>query len=74
MFFFGLKRQIFRLYYTRRSQPPMLTQIVWDYIKWTNDLTTEREFIAGIIWDLHEEFQYWESKMVEVMNEHGVNF
>jgi len=55
-----------RLYYTRRSQPPMLTQIVWDYIKWTNDLTTEREFIAGIIWDLHEEFQYWESKMVEV--------
>jgi len=55
-----------RLYYMRRSQPPMLTQIVWDYIKWTNDLAREREFIAGIIWDLHEEFQYWEKKMVEV--------
>ena len=56
----------FRVYYTRRSQPPVFAQLVQDYLTWTNDLTTERQFIAGVVWHLDQEFQFWQSSMVNV--------
>jgi len=55
-----------RLYYTARSQPPVFALMVWDYINSTNDPTTERQFIASIIWSLDKEFQFWEARMVSV--------
>ena len=57
---------ISRVYYTRRSQPPVFAQLVQDYLTWTNDLTTERQFIAGVVWHLDQEFQFWQSTMVNV--------
>lgn len=55
-----------RLYYTMRSQPPVFAQMVWDYLNWTNDLTNQRQFIAGIVWQLEAEFQFWQGRMVDI--------
>ena len=44
----------------------MFAQLVQDYLTWTNDLTTERQFIAGVVWQLDQEFQFWQSTMVNV--------
>ena len=44
----------------------MFAQLVQDYLTWTNDLTTERQFIAGVVWHLDQEFQFWQSSMVNV--------
>ena len=55
-----------RVYYAKRSQPPLFTQIVWDYLNATNNPRTSREFIAEVIWDLDEEFRFWRSRMVNV--------
>lgn len=56
----------FRIYYARRSQPPVFTQLVNDYLNWKNDLTTERTVIAGVVWHLHEEFKFWQTRMVNI--------
>ena len=56
----------FRKYYERRSQPPVFAQLVDDYVTATNDLSTEREFLAGVVWDLHDEFQFWQQRMVDI--------
>lgn len=55
-----------RVYYAKRSQPPLFTQIVWDYLNATNNPRTSREFIAEVIWDLDAEFKFWRSRMVNV--------
>ena len=55
-----------RLYYTRRSQPPVFAQIVHDYITSLDDPTTERTFIASVIWELEQEFQFWQGRMVNI--------
>merc|ERR550534_2182416 len=55
-----------RLYYTRRSQPPVFTQLVNDYLSSKNDPTTERLDIASVVWHLDQEFKFWQSKMVNV--------
>ena len=56
----------FRLYYTRRSQPPVFTQLVNDYLSSKNDPTTERLDIASVVWHLDQEFKFWQTKMVSV--------
>lgn len=55
-----------RVYYSRRSQPPMFAQIVQDYIDFTDDLTTRREFISEVVWQLEEEFNFWKQRMVNI--------
>merc|ERR1719376_1417660 len=55
-----------RVYYEKRSQPPLFTQIVWDYLNVTNNPQTSREFIAEVIWDLEDEFRFWTNRMVNV--------
>jgi len=55
-----------RVYYTKRSQPPLFTQMVWDYLTVTNNPETSREFIAEVIWQLDDEFKFWMKRMVNV--------
>eukprot|EP00090_Calanus_glacialis_P007349 TRINITY_DN15795_c0_g1_i1.p1 TRINITY_DN15795_c0_g1~~TRINITY_DN15795_c0_g1_i1.p1 ORF type:complete len:576 (-),score=166.82 TRINITY_DN15795_c0_g1_i1:129-1856(-) len=55
-----------RVYYTKRSQPPLFTQMVWDYLNVTNNPETSREFIAEVIWQLDDEFKFWMNRMVNV--------
>jgi len=55
-----------RVYYTKRSQPPLFTQMVWDYLNITNNPETSREFIADVIWQLDDEFKFWMTRMVNV--------
>merc|ERR1719410_1665864 len=49
-----------RVYYTRRSQPPVFTQLVNDYLSSKNDPTTERLDIASVVWHLDQEFKFWQ--------------
>jgi alpha,alpha-trehalase len=44
-----------RIYYTRRSQPPLLIPMVKSYVDATNDI----EFLRKNIDTIEEEFQYW---------------
>jgi len=55
-----------RIYYTQRSQPPVFTMIVNDFLTWVNDPTTERQFIAGVLLQLDAEFRFWQSRMVNI--------
>eukprot|EP00092_Neocalanus_flemingeri_P028461 GFUD01030905.1.p1 GENE.GFUD01030905.1~~GFUD01030905.1.p1 ORF type:complete len:578 (+),score=170.64 GFUD01030905.1:384-2117(+) len=55
-----------RVYYTKRSQPPLFIQMVWDYLNATNNPETSRKFIAEVIWKLDEEFKFWQNRMVNV--------
>jgi len=55
-----------RVYYEKRSQPPLFTQIVWDYLNVTNNPQTSRGFITEVIWELEEEFNFWRNRMVNV--------
>ena len=63
---YNLKCMDFRLYYTRRSQPPVFPQLVDDYLQSKNDLTSERLEIASVVWALDQEFKFWQTKMVNV--------
>eukprot|EP00096_Caligus_rogercresseyi_P015784 TRINITY_DN8258_c0_g1_i1.p1 TRINITY_DN8258_c0_g1~~TRINITY_DN8258_c0_g1_i1.p1 ORF type:complete len:385 (-),score=15.52 TRINITY_DN8258_c0_g1_i1:4-1158(-) len=51
-----------RTYYVSRSQPPLLIQMVYDYVKQTED----HEFVMNNISTLRKEFDYW-------VSEHSVN-
>jgi len=55
-----------RVYYTKRSQPPLFIQMVWDYLSARNDPETSREFIAEVIWQLDEEFKFWLNRTVDI--------
>ena len=37
-----------------------------DYLNSKNDLTSERIEIASIVWELDQEFKFWQTKMVNV--------
>ena len=52
-----------RIYYLNRSQPPLLTPMIHEYFKATNDTDFIRENIAL----LEKEYQWWmENRIVEV--------
>ena len=52
-----------RVYYLNRSQPPLLTPMIYEYFKATNDSDFIRENIAL----LEKEYQWWmENRIVEV--------
>ena len=44
-----------RIYYTERSQPPLLTQMVDLYYKFTSNLT----FVEAILPALSKEYDFW---------------
>lgn len=50
-----------RIYYAKRSQPPMLTAMVKSYVEFTNDV----QFALDALDTLEHEFEYW-------MNNHTV--
>ena len=53
-----------RVYYLNRSQPPLLTPMIHEYFKATNDSDFIRENIAL----LEKEYQWWmENRIVEVI-------
>ena len=37
-----------------------------DYLNSKNDLTSERIEIASVVWELDQEFKFWQTKMVNV--------
>ena len=37
-----------------------------DYLQSKNDLTSERIEIASVVWELDQEFKFWQTKMVNV--------
>ena len=43
-----------------------MTQIVWDYLVANDDPVTRREFIAEVVWQLHDEFHFWVQRMVSI--------
>ncbi|XP_072049536.1 trehalase-like isoform X1 [Amphiura filiformis] len=47
-----------RIYYTNRSQPPLLIPSVYEYYKATNDL----DFVKDILPALEEEYKFWVTK------------
>ena len=53
-----------RLYYVRRSQPPVFPLMVMDFVNSTQDPTTERQFIASIIWSVSYQRLsfYWQGR------------
>uniref|UniRef100_A0A915CMD4 Trehalase n=1 Tax=Ditylenchus dipsaci TaxID=166011 RepID=A0A915CMD4_9BILA len=52
-----------RVYYLRRSQPPMLTSMAYEYYEATHDI----EFIQQILPTLEKELHFWDTKrMVKV--------
>lgn len=44
-----------RIYYTGRSQPPLLTQMVELYYNWTSNLT----FVENVLPALSKEYEFW---------------
>merc|ERR1719222_1630723 len=55
-----------RVYYNRRSQPPLFPHMVQDYLAANDDKEHERELLAEVIWALDEEYKWWEGRMEEV--------
>ncbi|XP_050309370.1 trehalase-like [Anthonomus grandis grandis] len=56
-----------RVYYLNRSQPPVLTLMMKDYIKYTKDF----EFLRQNIHVLEQELQFWLKKRVVKLNLNG---
>ncbi|KAJ8972938.1 hypothetical protein NQ317_013209 [Molorchus minor] len=55
-----------RIYYLNRSQPPLLTFMVADYMKWSNDF----EFVRYNIKTIEKELQFWlKHRTVTLMKE-----
>ena len=66
---YGLVPNGGRLYYTRRSQPPLLTQMVELYYNATGNVS----FLEGVLPYLVREHQFWmENRSVEV-GAHSLN-
>lgn len=59
-----------RIYYLNRSQPPLLTLMVSDYIKYTNDF----EFLRNNIKTLEKELQFWLTNRVIEIEKNGETF
>ncbi|KAK9502441.1 hypothetical protein O3M35_011220 [Rhynocoris fuscipes] len=55
-----------RIYYEKRTQPPMLTFIMESYVHFTNDL----QFLNDNIWLLDKEMKFWvENRSTEVFKD-----
>ncbi|XP_014664066.1 PREDICTED: trehalase-like [Priapulus caudatus] len=60
-----------RIYYTRRSQPPLLIPIVNDYYVHTADL----DFVKGILEQLETEYKFWmKGKRRVTVNRNGAEY
>lgn len=59
-----------RIYYLNRSQPPVLTLMMKDYIKYSNDFTYLRQNIAV----LEKELQFWLKKRVTKIVKNGETY
>lgn len=59
-----------RIYYTQRSQPPMLIPMVNEYMKATEDLTWLKENL----WLLEKEFEFWMTRRTVQVVKDGVTY
>ncbi|KAK7788402.1 hypothetical protein R5R35_005530 [Gryllus longicercus] len=59
-----------RVYYQRRSNPPLLTSMVHDYIRVTRDLAFLQE---NVEW-LEQEFEFWMKNRTVTVVKDGVNY
>lgn len=59
-----------RVYYLNRSQPPVLTLMVFDYVKFTNDY----EFLEKNINILEKELNFWLTKRLAEVNIDGKTY
>jgi len=57
-----------RVYYVKRSQPPLFSQMVDDYVKSESarDPTITRELMGDYIWEMEKEFKFWMKRFVNV--------
>lgn len=56
-----------RIYYLNRSQPPLLTLMVSDYVKYTNDF----EFLRNNVNILEKELNFWLTKRITEIDKNG---
>ncbi|XP_023310533.1 trehalase-like, partial [Anoplophora glabripennis] len=56
-----------RVYYLNRSQPPVLTLMVYDYMKYTKDY----EFVRQNIGALEKELKFWLTKRIVEIRKNG---
>ncbi|KAG5869462.1 hypothetical protein JTB14_027065 [Gonioctena quinquepunctata] len=59
-----------RIYYLNRSQPPLLTLMVADYVKYTKDY----EFLTGNVQTLDRELQFWLNKRTKNIEKDGKTY
>ncbi|XP_014211722.1 trehalase isoform X2 [Copidosoma floridanum] len=57
-----------RIYYTMRSQPPMLILMVHEYLRHTNDY----KWLEQNLWALEKEFDFWMTKRTVEVKKKGV--
>ncbi|XP_008202561.1 trehalase isoform X3 [Nasonia vitripennis] len=59
-----------RIYYTMRSQPPMLLPMVHEYLKHSNDY----QWLEENLWLLEKEFDFWMTKRTVEVERDGVSY
>jgi hypothetical protein len=59
-----------RVYFTRRSQPPFLIQMMYEYYKTTGDLN----FIRDTLPVLETEYEFWESNRTVSVEKNGTTY
>ncbi|XP_051173858.1 trehalase isoform X1 [Leptopilina boulardi] len=59
-----------RIYYTQRSQPPMLIPMVNEYLKVTND----SKWLEENLWLLEKEFDFWMTRRTVQVKKDGVTY
>ncbi|XP_048511996.1 trehalase isoform X2 [Athalia rosae] len=59
-----------RVYYKRRSHPPLLIMMVKAYLDFTND----ENWLAENMWLLEKEFQYWMTNHTITVEKDGTNY
>lgn len=59
-----------RIYYSMRSQTPLLIPMVYEYIKATKDY----EWLGQNLWLLEKEFDYWMTKKTVQVEKDGVKY
>ncbi|VEN45451.1 unnamed protein product [Callosobruchus maculatus] len=59
-----------RIYYLNRSQPPVLTLIMWDYVKVSQDY----EFLQKYLHVLDKEMDFWLTKRLVQVTHEGVTY
>ncbi|XP_023314191.1 trehalase isoform X2 [Trichogramma pretiosum] len=59
-----------RIYYLERSQPPMLTPMVHEYLRHTNDY----KWLEDNLWLLEKEFDFWMTKRTVEVEKDGQKY